>query len=64
MPAFPVRPVAAVLLGVGLGVAAVVVAQQQPQRVPEPKPVLAQGEGLQPLLRRQSERTGEAAPLP
>ena len=51
MPAFPVRPVAAVLLGVGLGVAAVVVVQQEPQSVPEPKAGLAQGEGLQPLLR-------------
>ena len=51
MPASPVRPVAAVLLGVGLGVAVVSVAQQKPQSVPEPKVGLAQGEGLQALLR-------------
>ena len=51
MPAFPARPVAAVLLGVGLGVAVVSVAQHQPLSAPEPKAGLAQGEGLQPLLR-------------
>ena len=51
MPAFPVRPVAAVMLGVGLGVAVVSVAQQEPQSVPELKVGLAQGEGLQALLR-------------
>ena len=49
MPAFPVRPVAAVLLGVGLGVAAVVVAEP-PQPTQELPRELAQGEGLQPLL--------------
>ena len=51
MPAFPVRPVAAVLLGVGLGVAAVVVAGREPPIAPEPKRGWAQGAGLQPLLR-------------
>ena len=50
MPAFPVRPVAAVLLGFGLGVAAVVVADEPPQPTPELPRELAQGEGLQPLL--------------
>jgi hypothetical protein len=51
MPAFPVRPVAAVLLGVGLGVAAVVVAGREPPIAPEPKRGWAQGAGLQQLLR-------------
>ena len=61
MPAFPVRPVAAVLLGMGLGVAAVVVAEREPPIAPEHKPGWAQGAGLQPLLRPNPQAASRCA---
>ena len=55
MPAFPVRPVAALLLGLGLGfAAAAVVVELEPPTTAQPPRGFAQGEGLQPLLRPDS----------